>query len=135
MARAARRGDASLIRLHASPARLKQKLVPGAHLTVVTDDKGTPPAGAAEPAADDAALAQQFLARLTGLLGAAAARSWLRDASLERVAGDWCLLVGTRFTADWVRRHFELQVRQAAAAAGLAAPPAVQARQPPAPST
>ena len=33
--------DTTLIRLHASPAPLQQKLVPGAHLSLAADDKGT----------------------------------------------------------------------------------------------
>jgi Plasmid encoded RepA protein/DnaA N-terminal domain len=124
----------TVIRLHASPPPLKQALVPGAYLTVVTDDKGTLPAGDAAPAEDDGVLARRFLAVLSDQVGAAAARSWLKDASLEQVSGDWVLLVGTRFTADWIRGHFDQPVRHAAEAVGLAAAPVIRVRLPPAPS-
>lgn len=109
-------------------------MVPGAHLSLVTDDKGTPPPGDAAVTNGDATLAARFLARLAGLVGSAAARSWLNDATLELVAGEWVLLVGTRFTADWIRGHFDQPVRQAADAVGLKAAPVIRMRLPPAPS-
>jgi hypothetical protein len=125
----------AVIRLYASPPPLKQTLVPGAHLALVTDDTGTRPIGDAAASDDDGAVARRFLAVLAERVGAAAARSWLKDATLEPVAGDWILLVGTRFTADWIRGHFDQQVRQAADAVGLTAPPVIRVRLPAAPSS
>ena len=121
----------AVIRLHASPAPLKQTLVPGAHLTLVTDDKGTPPVGKGEGGDGNEVAAPRFLAALAEIVGATAAHSWLKDATLEPVDGGWVLLVGTRFTADWIRGHFDQQVRQAADAVGLAAVPAIGVRRPP----
>lgn len=120
--------DTTVIRLHASPPPLKQKLVPGAHLSVVTDDTGTPPLSNADAPQDNVAVPRRFLAVLADRVGEAAARSWLKDATLEEFAGDWVLLVGTRFTADWIRGHFDVQVRQAAEAVGLTSPPAIRVR-------
>jgi Plasmid encoded RepA protein/DnaA N-terminal domain len=126
--------DSTVIRLHASPPPLKQKLVPGNHLALVTDDTGTPPSSDAGARRDDATITRRFLALLSDTVGTAAARSWLKDATLEQVAGEWVLLVGTRFTADWIRGHFDQPVRQAAAAVGLAAAPVIRVRRPAAPS-
>jgi Plasmid encoded RepA protein/DnaA N-terminal domain len=122
----------AVIRLHASPPPLKQTLVPGAHLTLVTDDKGTPPPGGVAAPSGDEVVSRRFLTALAERVGVAAARSWLKDATLEQVAGEWILLVGTRFTADWIRGHFDQQVRHAAEVAGLAAAPVIRVRLPPA---
>jgi hypothetical protein len=125
--------DTTVIRLHASPAPLQQRPVRGAHLTVVTDDTGTAPAlGADESPPDPAGIGPRFLAALAGGVGATAARLWLKDVTLEQIAGDWVLLAGTRFTADWIRQHFDLAIRDAAKAVDLAAVPAVRARARPA---
>jgi len=124
----------AVIRLQASPPPLKQTLVPGAHLTLVTDDKGTPPRGDADATNGDGGLARRFLTELAERVGAAQARTWLKDATLEDDGGAWVLVVGTRFTADWIRRHFDQPLRQAAAAAGLSAAPVIRVRLRPAPS-
>jgi hypothetical protein len=124
----------AVIRLQASPPPLKQTLVPGAHLTLATDDKGTLPASNAEAAIGDGVLARRFLAELAERVGAAQARTWLKDATLEQDSGAWVLLVGTRFTADWIRRHFDQSVRQSADAVGLPSAPLIRVRLPPAPS-
>ena len=125
--------DTTVIRLHASPPPLKQTLVRGAHLTVVADDMRTPSPDNTEAPQGDAIIARQFLATLADRIGRVEARSWLKDATLDQVAEEWVLLVGTRLTADWIRGHFDQQVRQAAELAGLTAPPVIRARLPPAP--
>jgi hypothetical protein len=122
--------DTTVIRLHASPPPLQQKPVRGAPLMVVTDDTGTPPSDAGtKENADD--VGQRFLAALAQAIGAGG-RSWLKDAALEEIEDAWVLLAGTRFNADWIRGHFDQALRHAAQAVGLAAPPAVRARVPPA---
>ena len=125
--------DTTVIRLHASPPPLQQKLVPGARLTVVTDDTRTPETPT-DTADSDADLGRRFIAALADVIGTVAARSWLKDAALEPIEGEWVLLTATRFSADWIRGHFDQALRQAAQAVGLATPPLVRARIPPAPS-
>jgi hypothetical protein len=125
--------DTTVIRLHPSPPPLQQKPVRGAHLTVVTDDTSTAPVpGESDIPSDEAALARRFLAALAGGVGASTARLWLKDVTLEQVAGEWVILAGTRFAADWIRQHFDLAVREAAKATGLNAVPPIRARTPPA---
>jgi hypothetical protein len=122
-----------VIRLHASPAPLQQKPVRGAHLTVVTDDTSTvPTSGEGDIPSDEAPLAPRFLATLAGAVGSTTARLWLKDVTLEQVAGEWVLLAGTRFAADWIRQHFDLAVREAAKGVGLMTVPPIRARTPPA---
>src|SRR5262249_44073223 len=117
--------DTTVIRLHASPPPLQQKPVRGAHLAVVTDDTRTPPSPSD---GGDADRARHFIAALTHSIGAVAARTWLKDAALEQVDGEWTLLTATRFSADWIRGHLDQALRQAAAAVGLTVAPAVRAR-------
>jgi hypothetical protein len=121
--------DTAVIRLHASPPPLQQKPVRGAHLAVVTDDRRTPPTAFEGGEADTA---RHFITALTRSIGAMAARTWLKDATLEQVDGEWALLTPTRFSADWIRGHLDQALRQAAAAVGLPAAPRVRARMPPA---
>jgi Plasmid encoded RepA protein/DnaA N-terminal domain len=124
--------DTTVVRLHASPPPLQQKSVQGARLRVVTDDTRTPetPADIAGGAAD---LGVRFMAALADVIGTVAARPWLKDATLQDVEGAWVLITATRFTADWIRAHFDQALRQAAQTVGLTAPPLVRARNPPAP--
>jgi chromosomal replication initiation ATPase DnaA len=75
---------------------------------------------------------QRFVAALAEGIGVVAARTWLKDTSLEAVDGEWVLLTPTRFSADWIRGHFDQALRQVAAAVGLTAPPQVRARVSPA---
>jgi hypothetical protein len=121
--------DTTIIRLYASPAPLQQRLVLGAHLTVVADEKGTTPLSD-DPAiaTADADIATRFINQLAASIGPVHARPWLKDVSLERVEDAWVLLTGTRFSADWIRSRFDQALREAAAAVGLPAPPAVQVR-------
>jgi hypothetical protein len=124
--------DTTVIRLHASPPPLQQKQVRGAHLMVVTDDAGTPTAHSNTDIRDNnnADIGLRFLAALGQAIGPGA-RSFLKDAGLEEVEGVWVLLTATRFSADWIRGHFDQALRRAAQAVGLASPPAVRARPPP----
>lgn len=107
--------ETGVVRLHGSPAPLQQKLVPGAHLSVVpTDDKGTDhlPAG---PAADGAV----FLAKLRDILGEAEFNPWFKRATVEPGDGEWRLLVERRFHADYIKAQFRLQLDRAARAVGV----------------
>jgi hypothetical protein len=126
--------DTTVIRLHASPPPLQQKLVRGAHLTVVTDDRGTPvsPAETIGPGAGTSTTGRRFVAALAEAIGGPDARSWLKEAVLDEVDGAWVLFTATRFSADWIRGRFDKALRQAAQAVGLAGPPDVRARVPPA---
>lgn len=117
--------DTTVIRLHASPAPLQQKQVRGAYLTVVTDDTRTP-----APLSDG--IGPRFISALAQGIGSVAAHPWLKGASLEECEGEWVLLTPTRFSADWIRGHFDQALRQAAQAVGLPAPPVVRARASPA---
>jgi hypothetical protein len=119
--------DTTVIRLYASPPPLQQKLFPGAHLAVVTDDNGTPPRHGemGRPESDPAG---RFLGALEAAIGTLEARAWLKNLVLERTEDGWVLTAGTRFHADWIRSHFEQQIRLAANAVGLPAAPAVRAR-------
>ncbi len=124
--------DTTLIRLYASPAPLQQKLIPGAHLKLAPDDKGTGLTPSSLPlsmCSDQANVATSFMTALAEALGAAEARAWLKDVSLEDVDGAWILLTSTRFIAHWISTRFDQALRRAAAAAELAEPPTVRARK------
>ena len=114
--------DTSIIRLHASPAPLQQKLVPGAHLRLATDDTSTP---APTPVPTTAT---SFMAALAAALGPVATKAWLRDVTLVSDGEGWVLQAGTRFVAHWIATHCDQALRQAARAADLATAPAVRAR-------
>jgi hypothetical protein len=118
--------DTTLIRLYASPAPLQQKLFSGASLRATADDKGTAAVPLPSPTPD--ATPEKFRAALAKALGPTDARAWLRDAALQDVDGEWVLLTGTRFVAHWIATRFDQALAQAAAAAGLAAAPAVRPR-------
>lgn len=122
--------DTTVIRLHASPAPLQQKLVSGAHLRLATDENGTrdAPSAATAAAEDDQSIAQRFMAALKEELGPVQTSTWLRNASLDQIDGEWVLNAGTRFNADWIRTHFDLAVIRAAAAAELPEPVRVRVR-------
>jgi len=106
--------DTGLIRLHASPAPLQRRLVPGAHLTVVTtDDKGAPPA----PGSTD--VPAQFMAAIAANLGPVEARAWFSDARLEYAEGAWRLVTPTQFKATWIRGKLTQALERAATASGL----------------
>jgi hypothetical protein len=122
--------DTTVIRLHASPPPLQQKLVRGGHLRVVTDDTSTPASPRDAEASHDVPMSQRFLSALAADVGAEAARAWLKGLVLEQHDGIWILTAATRFSADWIRAHFDQALRRTAAKIGLAEPPLVRARPP-----
>jgi hypothetical protein len=115
--------DTTTIRLHCSPAPLRQTTIAVPRLQLVTPP---PEASAAPPAPLD--LSAAFLKCLRDQVGEAAARAWLRDASLDMVEPLPRLVVPTRFQADWVRSHFAQAIAAAAKAASLEHSPQVVAR-------
>jgi hypothetical protein len=124
--------DTTVIRLHASPPPLQQTQVRGAHLAVVTDDTRTPKALDSDAARSDPGTGPRFIAALAERIGPIGAHSWLKDVALEEIEGEWVLVTATRFSADWIRGHFDQALQQAAKAVGLSTPPSVRARVPPA---
>ena len=125
--------DTTVVRLYASPAPLQQKLVPGAHLKLASDDKSTqtssPPAEAALPASHPST-ATRFLTALVETIGTVQARVWLKEANLEEREDGWVLLTSTRFAAQWIGTHFAQELERAAVAVGMPRAPAVRARDP-----
>lgn len=124
--------DTTQIKLHASPPPLQQKLVRGAQLSGVADDKG---ANAVEPlpptpSAEHEDIPRRFIGELTTALGPVEAKAWLKEAGLEQADGEWVLLAASRFMAHWIASHFDQALRRAATAAGLDVVPRVRARQP-----
>jgi len=111
--------DTTLVRLHASPAPLQQKLVQGARLTLVTDENGTPEQAEAvpEPTGGEAP-AKRLLQALHEGLGPAEARAWLKEVSAEFCDGEWVLSAAAQEPLAEQRR------------AGAAAPVAVRTGQP-----
>ena len=122
--------DTTIIRLHASPAPLQQKLVPGAHLKLASDDKGTADRAhvATRMATDDDAVARTFMTAFAEAIGRPQANIWLKDVGLDRVDGEWVLFASTRFNAHWIATRFDQELRRAAAVAGLPDTPAVRPR-------
>ncbi|HEY1245025.1 MAG TPA: replication protein RepA [Hyphomicrobiaceae bacterium] len=123
--------ETTVVRLYASPPPLQQKLVPGAHLTVVTDENGTLGAlgdGATPQSATD--LAGAFMRALAAAVGPTEARAWLKNLVLEHTQDGWVLTASSRFHADWVRSRFDHHIRAAADTAGLPTAPRVRARPP-----
>jgi hypothetical protein len=118
--------DTTIIRLHASPAPLQRKLVPGAHLALVpsdsvkTDDKSTPPPLPAPTA--------RFFDKLAAVLGPVEFRAWFGDATLVEQGDSWQVQVSTLFKADWIRGRFTQALDQARIAAGLSGTPSIVVR-------
>lgn len=113
--------DTRAVRLHASPAPLQRKLVPGAHLSLVAPapaESGAPDAGSTQAPA-------RFFAALSAELGGATTRSWFNEAKLVDADGGWRLVVPTEFKAGWIRAHFDGAISRAAAVAGFAVAPRV----------
>jgi hypothetical protein len=107
--------DTTVIRLHGSPAPLQQKLVQGAHLTLIsTDEKGT-----ADPANPPHDPKRDFFQTLQEILGEAEFNAWFKRAVLEQRETGWVLLVERRFHADYIRGQYQLQLDRAARAVGL----------------
>ena len=116
--------DTTVIRLHASPPPLQRTKVSALRLAAPpapTDAKGTH-----DPVALDPATA--FLLAFGERLSKVEARSWLTDATVEIVDGEWTLLVGSAFKADWIRGHFGPAMDAAATQSGFGKPPHVAAR-------
>jgi Plasmid encoded RepA protein len=123
--------DTTVVRLYASPAPLQQKLIPGAHLQLASDDKGTPSKDVSPhplPSSEAGTVSGRFLAALSQGLEPAEANAWLKDASLDEIEGTWVLQTKTRFIAHYISTRFDQALRRAAAAVELTTPPAVRAR-------
>lgn len=121
--------DTTLVRLHASPAPLQQKLVKGARLTVVADENGTPDqAEAVTEAVVCEEPAKRLLQALNEGLGPAEARAWLKEASAEFCDGEWVLWTSTRFTAHWINTRLDLALRRAAESANISGKIVARAR-------
>lgn len=120
--------DATLIRLHASPAPLNRTIVMGAALKLVPLDEKSSPVIPNAQATDADGTPDRFLVVLKSQLGAVEAKLWLADAQLERVDGDWVLKLSSRFKADWVRSKLSHMLDQAARASGLDQTPEVLVR-------
>ncbi|MBR0641354.1 replication protein RepA [Plastoroseomonas hellenica] len=108
--------DTAMIRLHASPAPLQRTLTPGFKLVAApetapktTDADGTPVAAATPDTATG------LMKALRSRLDPAMARMWLVDCSFAEVDGEWVLLAPTPFVANWLRQHFESELRGAGA--------------------
>ncbi len=123
--------DTTLIRLHASPAPLQQKLVPGVRLALTTDDKGTDtePPPSASGAADTTAIPVRFMTALAAVLGAPEAKVWLREVTLVDDDGVWVIETGSKFVAHWIKTQFESALQRATKEAGLAEQPRVRVRR------
>jgi hypothetical protein len=125
--------DTSVIRLYASPAPLQQRLFQGAHLTLVTDDKGAAgcegaPATHPNPEAPD--FPALFMAAIATILGQADTRAWFHDARLEAEGENWVLSTSTQFKASWIRTTLAHALAVAAARIGLSCAPEVRVRRP-----
>lgn len=121
--------DTTLVRLHASPAPLQQKLVQGARLTLVADENSTPEQAEAAPKAVGCEEpAKRLLQALNEGLGPAEARAWLKEASAEFCDGEWVLWTSTRFTAHWINTRLDLVLRRAAESANISGKIVVRAR-------
>jgi Plasmid encoded RepA protein len=124
--------DASVIRLYASPAPLQQRLVQGAHLKLVTDDKGAPTtegSPASHPSPEAPEIPALFMAAITTILGPVEARAWFHDARLEAEGEDWILRTSTQFKASWIRTTLVHALVEAAARIGLSAAPEVRVQR------
>jgi len=117
--------DATLIRLHASPAPLSRTVVRGADLRLVSTKEKVADNAPNAPATDADGTATRFLTALRGELSGVEAQLWLGEAAMEWDGEGWALLLPTRFKADWVRGHFLQALETARAATGLAHLPEV----------
>ena len=120
--------DATLIRLHASPAPLSRTIVKGAALSLVPLGEKTLPVIPNARETDADGTPDRFLTALKGQFGAVEARLWLADAQFERLDEEWVLRLPSRFKADWVRSKLSHMLDQAAKAAGLDRAPNVLVR-------
>ena len=76
----------------------------------------------------DGDVARTFMTAFAEALGRPQANTWLKDAELDRVDGEWILFATTRFNAHWIATRFDQELRRAAAVAGLSNTPAVHPR-------
>ena len=120
--------DATLIRLHASPAPLSRTVVKGAELQLVSVSGKNANIESNDPATDANGTPAQFLAALRGELGTVEAQLWLGEAVLERDGDNRALLLPTRFKADWVRGHFLQALETARTVARLGRLPEVMVK-------
>jgi hypothetical protein len=122
--------DTTIIRLHASPAPLQQKLFPGAQLQLASDDNGTADerSGPTTNSAGDDDVARTFMTAFAEALGRPEAKVWLKDVGLERVDEAWVLFASTRFKAHWITTRFDQELRRSAGVAGLSEAPVVRVR-------
>ena len=78
----------------------------------------------------DGEVARAFMTAFAEAIGRPQANTWLKDAGLDRVDGEWILFAPTRFSAHWIATHFDQELRRAAAAAGLPNTPVVHPQAP-----
>lgn len=123
--------DTKAVYLYPSPSPLQRTSVPTAlrliHSTW-TDDKGTPPAPPGSESIQPAPGVRPEDALLTALrrlVGPADAQAWLEGAALESRDSDICIVVATRFKADWIRAKFEAQLIAACREVGMKTIPPV----------
>lgn len=122
--------DSNVVRLHPSPAPLQQTVVRLGSFQLASGRDGAPPAAPAEaPKPPNGTPGTRFLERLRQDVGAAQARAWLREATVEEHPEGLRLLLSSRFLADWVRSNFDQQIRDAARVIGLPSVPVVEVRR------
>jgi hypothetical protein len=128
--------DTAVIKLYASPPPLHQKPIRGLSLVSGTDANGTPSLGQKNtgnlkldvPTPEPDSIPEMFMAALRQALTPTDARTWLRDSSLVQIDGEWILMAETRFVASWLSTQFDLAIRKAATASGIAGAIKVRAR-------
>lgn len=128
--------DTAVIKLYASPPPLHQKPIRGLSLVSGTDANGTPSLGQKNtgklkldvPTPEPDSIPKMFMAALRQALTPTDARTWLRDSSLVQIDGEWILMAETRFVASWLSTQFDLAIRKAATASGIAGAIKVRAR-------
>jgi len=120
--------DATLIRLHASPAPLSRTVVKGADLQLVTAARKAAAPVPDASATDAAGTPARFLTALRTKLSAVEAQLWLGDAALEQGEDGWVLTLPTRFKADWIRSQQSQALEHARVAAGLDRVPDISVR-------
>lgn len=111
--------DATLIRLHASPAPLSRTVVKGANLRLVGTETESISATSSAAATDANGTPALFMTALRSELGTVQAQLWLAEATLELDGEIWTLMLPTRFKADWIRGQFLQALEKARSAAGM----------------
>jgi hypothetical protein len=108
-----------------TPRRLQRRLVPGAHITLVTDDKVRRRLHSQRP--------RRRRRWNPGCLSNSMPRwqrtsVWLSDMQLELTNDGWVVTTTTHFKAHWIRTRFDQALDRATTAAGLSARPEVRVR-------